>query len=337
MPENLQLEKFLSVLEQPQQYLIIGDVMVDAYIFGRVERISPEAPVPVVSVTKRDHRPGGAANVAMNILSLGHQPILCSIIGEDEKANVLLHILEQNGISTEGILKDEKRLTTTKFRVIGNNVQMLRVDEETTTFLDAKTEQIFIEKIRSLLLQHSVRCVIFQDYDKGCITPGIIEKIISFSREKNIPVIVDPKKRNFFQYRHVTLFKPNLKEFSEGIKEELPADNLPLIKQKMENFANAQNIEQLMVTMSERGICIYDRTNNDFHHIPADVRQVADVSGAGDTVLSVAAICTANNLNAYTTAYIANLAGAIVCQYVGVVPVQHNELTEVIKSKLNYL
>lgn len=324
-----------AAFNSPRNFLIIGDLMVDAYIFGQVDRISPEAPVPIVSVTKRDNRPGGAANVAMNILSLGHKPIICGVVGNDEKGKLLLKLLEQNEIPTLGILQDKNRPTTTKFRIIGNNVQLLRVDEETTTFLENTVEQDFLSKIIQIIKQNHIECIIFQDYDKGCITPRVIEEVVGLALKKNIPVIVDPKKRNFLLYRNVTLFKPNLKEFSDGIKEDLSTENMETIRNSIKTFAKKLNIDFVMVTMSEKGISIYSKENDHFVYLPADIRQVADVSGAGDTVLSVAAICTLNKFDIYTTAFISNIAGSIACQYVGVVPIQKSELLKVIKSKID--
>lgn len=324
-----------AAFNSSRTFLIIGDLMVDAYIFGHVDRISPEAPVPIVSVTKRDNRPGGAANVAMNILSLGHKSIICGVIGNDEKGKLLLELLERNEIPTFGILQDKKRPTTTKFRVIGNNVQLLRVDEETTTFLENNVEQDFLNKIKYIINQYPIECIIFQDYDKGCITPRVIEEIVGLALKKNIPVIVDPKKRNFLHYRNVTLFKPNLKEFSDGIKEDFSTENIEIISNSIKAFAIKFNIDFVMVTMSEKGISIYRKENDHFVYLPADIKQVADVSGAGDTVLSVAAICILNKFDTYTTAFISNLAGSIACQYIGVVPIQKNELLKIIESKID--
>src|SRR5882762_9959655 len=203
--------------------LIIGDVMLDSYIWGSVERISPEAPVPIVHVKKKDFRLGGAANVALNVLSLGATPILCALIGEDDDGKKLLQRMEESGMSREGIVVSKERPTTVKTRVIASHQHVVRVDEESDREANATEEKAMMDKIINLLPQCQV--VIFEDYDKGAINPSIIDKTVALATKQNIPTVVDPKKRNFLLYKNVTLFKPNLKELREGLKIEITASN----------------------------------------------------------------------------------------------------------------
>ncbi|MEZ5194940.1 MAG: bifunctional ADP-heptose synthase [Bacteroidales bacterium] len=200
--------------------LIIGDVMVDSYLWGGVERISPEAPVPIVSVKKRENRLGGAANVALNIKSLGAKPILFSVIGNDQKGNEFIGLLEEQQMDTSGIIISNDRITTTKFRVIGNKVQLLRVDEEIDSELNEKDQKALFDRFEDLIGRHKIDVIIFQDYDKGVISEDVIHWVIARANELGIPVSVDPKKRNFGFYTNVTLFKPNLKELKEGLSIE---------------------------------------------------------------------------------------------------------------------
>jgi len=318
-PDNL----FSSI--EKQNILIIGDVMLDAYLFGKVDRISPEAPVPVVSVVKRDNRPGGAANVAINIRSLGATPYLCSVIGDDDKAELFMKLLEQHELPSLGIIKDSTRPTTTKFRIIGNNIQMLRVDEECTEVISEEMTRLLVDKIETILQNVHIDCIIFQDYDKGVITPSLVESVVSLAKEEHIPIAVDPKKRNFRAYQNVTLFKPNLKEFSESVQMEEFLTNPERTNETMKSFLNDMNIENIMVTLGEKGIITYSRYLTSGIHIPAHLRQISDVSGAGDTVISVAALCIGAGLTIEAATALSNLAGGLVCQYVGVVPVQKSE------------
>lgn len=318
--------------------LIIGDVMIDAYIWGKVERISPEAPVPIVSVNKRTNRLGGAANVALNIKALGANPILCSIIGNDEKAGTFEEMLTKNGMFTGGILKSPDRITTTKFRVIGNNMQMLRVDEEIETSLNKRDFDHFTTLLQHTFSKFRIDAVIFQDYDKGVISPALIDFVNNLASANQVPVAVDPKKRNFSAYHNLKLFKPNLKELREGIGfhfEKLDTENL---RNAIRLIHENQHVEIVLATLSEEGVFISRKTgSNSFEelHVPAHLRKIADVSGAGDTVVSVAAICLALGLSLHDIATFSNLAGGQVCETVGVVPVNREKfLKEIISLNL---
>ncbi len=315
--------------------LVIGDVMVDAYLFGHVDRISPEAPVPVVLVQQRSNRPGGAANVALNIKSLGAQPILCSVVGKDQKGGEFIEILKQHELPVHGILESTDRITTTKFRVIGNKTQMLRVDEEITTDLNRRESDLLQLRIDRQLEDGNVDVVVFQDYNKGVITPSLISHTIGIARQKGIPVVVDPKRNNFLAYKNVTLFKPNLKELYEGINMRPDTFAEGRVDEAMQILQEKLDCDMVMVTLSEKGLMLRNKTTDGgFENtlLPAHLRNIADVSGAGDTVISVAALCLALGRTPLEIATIANIAGGLVCEEVGVVPVDKNKFrTEVLK------
>lgn len=309
--------------------MVIGDVMVDAYIFGKVERFSPEAPVPVVTVEKRVNRLGGAANVAVNLKSLGAEPILCSVIGNDLKGKEFRQLLDDAKISGEAIMAGKDRVTTTKFRVIGNKTQMLRVDEEVTHDLIGNDQSILQAKIFEILEKSAIHAIIFQDYNKGVLTAGLITKVIAKAKALEIPVAVDPKRKNFFQYKSASLFKPNLKELREGLGLDLQADNLNSLEDAVDYLHKKLDIMTIMTTLSERGVFVShcEPDGNIWRQlIPAHIRKISDVSGAGDTVISVAALCLACKLDPLEIATLANLAGGLVCEEVGVVPVNREKL-----------
>ena len=308
--------------------LIIGDVMVDSYLWGDVDRISPEAPVPVVSITKRENRLGGAANVALNIKSMGANPILCSVVGDDAKGDEFIALLEKQQMEIAGILKSDKRITTTKFRVIGNNMQLLRVDEEIDDNLNSDDKGKLIDTFNEIIGKKKIDIIIFQDYDKGVIDEELISKVVEKAGEHGIPVAVDPKRRNFLSYKGVTLFKPNLKELSEGLKIEIDRKNTGELKEAVSKLKSKINAGIVMITLSEDGIFVEynDNGEKEIRLFPSYVRAISDVSGAGDTVISVASLCLAAGSDPATMANIANLAGGLVCEEVGVVPVDKDKL-----------
>lgn len=318
-----------------QKVLIIGDVMVDSYIFGNVDRISPEAPVPVVAVSERTDRLGGAANVALNIKAMDAEPILCSVIGQDAKAETFLKLLQKRELSDEGIIKSNSRITTTKFRIIGNSTQMLRVDEETDERItDAELEDL-LERIETILKNNKIDVIIFQDYDKGVICKELIERVLKLA--KDIPTVVDPKKRNFHHFKNTSLFKPNLKELKEGINKSFEAFETEKLQNAVEKMQNELNCEYFFTTLSEYGVMITKKEEGKFTHfsLPAHVRNISDVSGAGDTVISLTALCLAQKLNIETIAMISNLAGGLVCEEVGVVPIDKEKLFKELNNMKN--
>lgn len=306
--------------------LVIGDVMIDAYLWGKVDRISPEAPVPVVSMTKRESRLGGAANVALNIMAMGAEPIICAVIGDDDRKIEFDGLLDKRGFSKEGIIYDGSRPTTVKTRVISQGQHLLRVDEEVTRDLDEKVEAEFIRRIASLVETQKPEVIIFEDYNKGVLTPNVIKEVIRIASEKNIPTTVDPKKENFFAYKGVTLFKPNLKELREGLKLEFDKQDFDALKDGIKKLEEELGNQLSFVTLSELGVVMKD--GDQFHHIPAHSREILDVSGAGDTVISLAALCLAKGWDPKHIAALSNLAGGQVCEKVGVVPVNKDQLFE---------
>jgi len=299
--------------------MVIGDVMIDSYLWGKVERISPEAPVPVVLGLQRENRLGGAANVALNLQALGALPVLVSVIGEDANTQNFFQLLEKSNLPSNGILTNQNRKTTIKTRIIAAHQHLLRIDEETENNLDKHTQIQFIDHITELLKEKKFHAIIFEDYDKGVITEEVIEKVVQLAKEIGIPTLVDPKKRNFMFYRDVTLFKPNFKELTEGLKLEIGKGDLPAIHEASMKLRKLLNIQYSLITLSEHGIFI--NKENSYLSIPAEVRDIADVSGAGDTVISIACVCLVSGLSPEHLATICNLGGGLVCERVGVVPI----------------
>ncbi len=309
--------------------LIVGDVMLDSYIWGSVERISPEAPVPVVTVAKKDFRLGGAGNVALNVQSLGAHPVLCSLIGDDDEGRKLLQCLDEKGISREGIVISKERPTTVKTRVIAGHQHVVRVDEESDEPLSVREKGVFLDRIQKVLPKCQV--VIFEDYDKGALDPSVIEATVQMARDHGIPTVVDPKKKNFLAYKNVTLFKPNLKELREGMKVDVDPGNEAQVAKTVTMLKERLAAEGVMVTLSEHGVYIDHK--NEKIRLPAHVREIADVSGAGDTVISIAALCVALKIAPQLIASLSNLGGGLVCQYTGVMPINKAELfTEALKE-----
>jgi D-glycero-beta-D-manno-heptose-7-phosphate kinase len=321
-------DKFIGL-----QILVIGDVMLDAYIMGKVNRISPEAPVPIVSLENEDARIGGAGNVALNLLALGAKPIICGVIGEDSSGDKLLNLFEKNGISTDGLVKSMARKTTVKTRVISNKQQLLRIDSE-STFPLLESEEIKLNDTIQNIINQGIDGIIFEDYNKGVLTDSVIQNAIKIAKEKDIPTAVDPKKENFLSYRGVSLFKPNLKELKEGLNlnfdfnsnKELFEKGIEVLEEKLQN-------EISFVTLSENGVFIKNQTEK--YYVPAHVRSISDVSGAGDTVIAVATLCLISGASTKQIAEISNLAGGLVCEKSGVVSISKNELLKEVSELLS--
>ena len=305
--------------------------MIDSYMWGKVDRISPEAPVPIITSMKQENRLGGAANVALNIQALGAKPILCSVIGKDSKAKTFQSLLKKRKLSIEGILEDEARKTTVKTRIIADNQHLLRVDEEITTNLNKDIEKQFIYKIQTILSDQEIHAIIFEDYDKGSITPEVIKSIVDYANKNNIPTLVDPKKRNFMEYKNVTLFKPNFKELVEGSKIDIQKGDFEGIFKASQKLKDLLSCKYQLITLSELGVFI--SYNNSYKTIPAEVRDIADVSGAGDTLIGTASLCLAAKLEPEILAKISNIAGGLVCENVGVVPVKKDALLKEVIEK----
>lgn len=315
-----------------ERVMIVGDVMTDNYMWGNVTRISPEAPVPVVSVTKRERRLGGAANVALNIESMGAMPIICSVLGDDDNGKDFLQIMYRNNMDRRGIVTSDNRMTTVKSRVIGNNAHIVRVDEENTHPLSTIEEDHLLERIGRTIKAMPVNAIIFQDYDKGCITPRIIEEVTTIANRKKILTTVDPKHRNFAAFKNVSLFKPNLKELREGLNIEIDesSDNSMIkdLTKASTILHENQNIDIVLITLSSRGMYACDFRQGEPRAImtPSCAHAVSDVSGAGDTVISVITLALAAGMDLEQAVRFANTAGGIVCGQVGVVPIERDRL-----------
>jgi rfaE bifunctional protein kinase chain/domain len=324
----MELTQLTNIFESFNQMnvLIIGDVMIDSYLWGKVNRISPEAPVPIVTVKNKERRLGGAANVALNIQALGANPILCSVIGVDIEGQAFMELLKTQKLSQKGILKSRDRITTVKTRIIGNNSQLLRVDEEEETDIIYTETQQLLTLISYIINHDKIDVIIFEDYNKGLINTKLISKVVELSKSKNIPTCVDPKKKNFNSYKGVSLFKPNIKELREGIKLDNYVENINEIQRAVSSYRVKQKIETVLVTLAEKGVITNSRKVKE--HLPAHIRSIADVSGAGDTVISVASLCRALECSDILTAAIANLSGGLVCEQIGVVPVNKEQLLE---------
>ena len=307
--------------------LVVGDVMIDAYSIGVVERMSPEAPVPIVNLTERFNRLGGAANVALNLKALGAEPVVCSILGDDDAGKTLLQLMQEQGLDVSGLVSSNRRRTTVKHRILKGTCQLLRIDEEDTFDLTEVEHSILSLVIQQTIEKTSMDVVVLQDYNKGVLTERMIHEIIALCQERHIPVVVDPKKKNFFAYQGVTLFKPNAKELHEGLG--MKAETPEKLQQAMLSLQSQIQCEYLMVTLSEKGVIILH--DGIFHQLPAHPRKIVDVSGAGDTVLSVAALSTALRADAEVIASMSNIAGGLVCEEAGVVSIDKNKFTEEVK------
>lgn len=305
--------------------LVVGDVMLDAYLWGHVDRISPEAPVPIVEVDRRSARLGGAANVALNLRSLGAKAIVASVTGEDAHADDLARLLQDEGLSGEGIMRSAERRTTVKTRIISGEQHVVRVDEESLNDLSSEEERSFLHHVIELIRNKKPDVLIFEDYDKGVLSPGVIAGLIAEAQRVGIPVAVDPKRRHFFDYREVDLFKPNLKELRDGLKLDIPAGDMTSVSAAVRLLEARLANKASLITLSEHGVFAHGRGEEIL--LPAHKRNIIDVSGAGDTVISVAGLCLAMGLPLPEIAAWANLAGGLVCEHVGVVPVDLTRLT----------
>ena len=306
--------------------VVVGDVMLDNYWWGEVDRISPEAPVPIVRLKRRESRLGGAANVALNLCALGAKVSLATVVGTDSEGDVLVGLAEKSGMGTELIHRSAHRPTTTKARVMGHNQQMLRIDEETTEDLYTEEEHPFIDAVMRFLQREKPQVLIFEDYNKGVLKENVIHRIADHCRTLGIPTAVDPKKKNFLSYKGVTIFKPNLKEVREGLHLPVDVVDAPHLDEVHRKLQASLQHEVTFITLSENGVYVHDGPGS--VHIPCHVRKIADVSGAGDTVIATAALVYAATGNAQLMAELSNLAGGLVCEEVGVVPIKKERLLE---------
>ncbi len=305
--------------------VVVGDVMLDNYWWGDVERISPEAPVPVVKLKKREARMGGAANVAMNCKALGAKVTLASVVGKDHEGHMLRDMAEQEGIDTSLLMLSSERITTTKTRVMSRSQHILRMDDELNDELSTKDEHPFLDKLLKYLQIQKPDVLIFEDYNKGVLKENIIARTITHCRELGMVVAVDPKKDNFMAYKGVTIFKPNLKEVKEGLNISLNTINKATMDKVHKELKAVLHHDITFVTLSEKGV-YYGNSSSEV--IPSHLRSIADVSGAGDTVIATAAMVFTLSKDPMLMAKVSNIAGGLVCEEVGVVPINKKRLME---------
>ena len=300
---------------------IIGDMMLDGYFWGDVKRISPEAPVPVLEVEEEFFRFGGAANVALNISTLGGIPIPIGVIGDDNNGAIFSSLLNDSKISDNGIIIDDTRPTTTKTRVIADSQHVVRIDKESKEYLNSKMEGKIFDYVKKNI--NDLDGIILQDYNKGVLTELLITKIVNESNEMNKLITVDPKFENFWSYKNVTVFKPNRKEVEEKL-------GLKITSSEDVSFAGSKlleklNVQYVLLTLGEEGIAVFEKGKEE-KRMPTKARKVADVSGAGDTVISTLTLSLAAGADILEASYLANYAGGIVCGEVGIVPVDKEKL-----------
>lgn len=304
--------------------VVVGDVMLDNYWWGEVERISPEAPVPVVSIKKKESRLGGAANVALNCKSLGAKVSIASVLGNDSEGDLLIKLSKEAGLDTTMLMQSKERKTTSKTRVLSRHQQMMRLDDEQNNELSTLEEHPFIDMVLRMLQREKPQVLIFEDYNKGVLKENVIERITNHCREVGVITMVDPKKHNFLAYKNVNIFKPNLKEVREGLGLALASVSMEELHEAHHILHQSLHHQITFITLSEKGVFA---TNGKDEFITAShIRNIADVSGAGDTVIATAALVYALCKDIKTMAAIANIAGGLVCEKVGVLPIDKAEL-----------
>ena len=303
---------------------VIGDVMLDTYMWGRVERISPEAPVPVVSLNKKEYRIGGAGNVALNCKSLGAGVTILSVTGNDTEGLLLSELFESNNINTNYLVKSPARKTTSKTRIISRNQQMMRLDDEITDALTAGDENQLLQQVQNFIAEEDPDIIIFEDYNKGVLTEKVIKEIIALCKKAGVLTAVDPKRKNFFSYIGTDIFKPNLKEVKEALNLLVDDINRPVLENIHSELGKQLNHSISFITLSEKGV--FYQQDGKAAIISSHLRNIADVSGAGDTVIAVASLVYAATKNVHLMAEVANIAGGLVCEQVGTASVSKEQL-----------
>ncbi len=328
--ENLSIKRLAELKKDFNglKIAVIGDMMLDCYFWGEVKRISPEAPVPVVEVGDEFYRFGGAANVALNITKLGGIPIPIGVIGYDNDGTIFTSLLKDNNIEAEGLIVDESRPTTSKTRVIAHDQHVVRIDKESKEYLNEEIQKKLLNYFNKNI--KSFDGLILQDYNKGVLSPFLIEEIISVANKNKLLITVDPKFNNFFNYKNVTVFKPNRKEAEDilGMKIKTDSDIVSACSKILENL-NAQNV---LLTLGEGGIAVFEKNKN-LKRMPTKARKVADVSGAGDTVISTLTMALAAGADIYEASFLANYAGGLVCEEVGIIPIEIEKLFATVISE----
>ncbi|MEI7471610.1 MAG: bifunctional ADP-heptose synthase [Chitinophagaceae bacterium] len=312
-------EQFASI-----KVAVVGDVMLDTYWWGQVERISPEAPVPVVTVAKKEQRIGGAGNVALNVQALGAQVAVISILGNDDDGHQLIKLLQESQIQTNYLVQSAERITTNKIRIISRNQQMMRLDAEMAEDLLPTEEALLLAAFEKYIVAEKPQMVVLEDYNKGVLTENVIRKIIALCKQHQILTAVDPKRKNFFAYQGIDIFKPNWKEVKEGLHILSATVSLEELK-KIHQLLQAKLQHAIsFITLSEKGVYYENQSGEGL--LPTHIRTVADVSGAGDTVIAVASLVYAATGDVKLMAELANIAGGLVCESVGTVAINKSAL-----------
>jgi rfaE bifunctional protein kinase chain/domain len=323
-------EKILKQAEG-MKVCIIGDVMLDRYMFGNVTRISPEAPVQVFETKQSKPKLGGAANVSYNVKTLGAEPVLIGVIGNDAEGEILADVMRSQGQNTSGLIIEENRPTTCKTRVIADSHHLLRIDSESKHEISAQTENKIISLLKEI--SRETKFIILQDYNKGVLTKSSINKIISFAKREKMKILVDPKFDNFFEYRNVYLFKPNRKELEDALGRK--AKTHDEINDFARELSGRIKCENIVLTLGENGMRIFEKKNGKIKlsSIDTHARKVADVSGAGDTVISTIAVCLSGGASLKDAVIIANVAAGLVVEEVGIVPIFRDDLLKYIRKE----
>jgi len=308
--------------------LIIGDIMLDLYVYGEVNRISPEAPVPVVKINKEIYTLGGAGNVANNLSSLGCKVIMASVIGRDKDGKTLMGLLKDKNIDTSLVMEDKSRITTVKKRVIsGNNYQVIRLDYEKTTQIDDELGKGLYKRIQNKIKE--IDAVIISDYAKGVVTEKLAKSVIQVANKNNKPVIVDGKPSHLSYFKGCSLITPNIKEAIEmtGIDEDIIK-----MGEKLVNVLNSN----VFITRGAEGISVFDKHGKHTHVLPIKITKLFDVTGAGDTVVAVSSLALVSGLDLVETAKLANFGAGLVVQKPGTATVSSEELKGVFKNEINH-
>lgn len=306
--------------------------MLDRYFWGSVDRISPEAPVPIVEVESESARLGGAANVAHNIRTLGGKAILVGVIGNDSSGDLLLQIMKEQNFPIDGVMRESDRPTTVKTRIIAHHQHVVRIDRETRESISPAVQQRLVEFLRREI--DHIDGIIIQDYNKGVVAAGLIQQLIDLANGSGKPMAVDPKFTNFFAYRNVTMFKPNKVEVEKALAVKL--ETLDDVQKAGEEIINRLQARNVLMTRGEKGMSLFE-SDGSITHVPAKARKVADVSGAGDTVISTLTMALVGGASAKEASTLANFAGGVVCGEVGVVPIDREALQQAVLTETDHL
>ena len=304
---------------------VIGDMMLDIYYRGDVKRISPEAPVPVLEVENEFHRFGGAANVALNIAKLNGIPEPIGVIGYDSFGALFNSLLSEQNISQQGIFEDQSRPTTAKTRVIADSQHIVRIDKESKETINKKIQNEIVSYVKTII--KDLDGIILQDYNKGVLSSSLISQVIELANKNKKLITVDPKFNNFYEYKNVSVFKPNRHEAEDilGMKIKTDAD----VSFAGNTLLNKLNPKNILLTLGDGGIAVFEKGKPE-KRMPTKARKIADVSGAGDTVISTLTIALAAGANIYEASYLANYAGGLVCEEVGIVPIEIEKLFDIV-------